>query len=484
MKQLTFGISKKIILSFIVLITTLELFLVLYFVSYEKKALLQEMEERSKILLNSMETSCEYPLLIKDRKALAKIGEWVLTQKDMAYCEISDKTGALFEGGAKAAPNSREYALPVMVEKQGGSQEDLLLGGGGKAGEEEIGRIRLLVSLEGLAARLNSIKKIAALAALVILGAASVLISFWIEFLLGRPIARLAVGMRKVAAGALDCRVDIRTGDEIGALALAFNAMTGDLKVILSSIRDAANRITASSGQILAASRQQAETAKEQSAAVAETSAAASQGAASAEDIGKSIRLVSDAASRTLDGMARIKDSLAKTSALVAALGEKSRQIADITALIDDVADRTNLLAINASIEAALAGEQGRGFTVVASEIRKLSDSTARSTKDIAGLVEAIRREIAGSIAGMDKSVSSVDEDAHLAEETSAHAKEIAMGAAQQVSGARQIAEAMNGIDAAMKQVDSGSQQSQAAAKQLAQLAQELQALTGKFKLA
>jgi len=169
---------------------------------------------------------------------------------------------------------------------------------------------------------------------------------------------------------------------------------------------------------------------------------------------------------------------------MVTSLGERSQKIGKITELIDDIADQTNLLAVNASIEAARAGEQGKGFTVVADEIRKLSDSTAKSTKDITDLVELIQHEMTNSIMAMESSVKSVDEEAKLAQQTAERSKEIAMSANQQISGSKQISDAMLNIDEAMKQVAAGAQQSQAAVKQLTDLAKSLGALVGKFKVA
>jgi len=251
----------------------------------------------------------------------------------------------------------------------------------------------------------------------------------------------------------------------------------------INSLSNSTSQITSSSQEILAASQEQAAAAREQSSAVAETSTAAKELAVSAEEVGKSIKRVAEASGHALVGMAKIKESITKTNLLINALGEKSQKIGKITDLIDDVADQTNLLAVNASIEAARAGEQGRGFTVVADEIRKLSDSTAKSTKDITALVELIQHEMTNSIMSMEQSVSSVDQEARLAQETAESAKEIAMSASQQISGSKQIADAMLNIDEAMKQVTAGAQQTQVAVKQLTGLAGEIKGLTDRFTL-
>jgi len=243
---------------------------------------------------------------------------------------------------------------------------------------------------------------------------------------------------------------------------------------IAGKIQNAVNQITSAGTEILAASQQQSASAREQSSAVAETTSAATELSKSAEQIGENIRRVAQIANHALAGMAKIKEGIGKTGEKITSLNEKSREIGKITELINDVADQTNLLAVNAAIEAARAGEQGRGFTVVADEIRKLADSTAKSTKDITALIEIIQHEMTNAIMSMEESVSNVNEEVKLSQESAESAKEISMSATQQVSGSKQIADAMANINDAMKEIASGAQQAQVAAKQLTELATEL----------
>ncbi|MBF0252963.1 MAG: methyl-accepting chemotaxis protein [Candidatus Omnitrophica bacterium] len=257
--------------------------------------------------------------------------------------------------------------------------------------------------------------------------------------------------------------------------------MLSNFKSIASKLKNYIQEITSSSSEILAAAQQQAAGAREQASAIAETSTSAKELSATSEQVGESINKVADAAKHAMDGMSKLKVSLKKTNDVITSLGEKSEKIGKITGLIDDIADQTNLLAVNASIEAARAGEYGRGFTVVADEIRKLSDSTAASTKEITDLVEIIQHEMTNSIVSMEESVKNVEEETSLAHETSDRSREISMSANQQLSGSRQIAEAMLSIDEAMKQVTASAKQSEVAVKSLSELAREMQLLADKM---
>ncbi|MFH1414367.1 MAG: CHASE3 domain-containing protein [Candidatus Omnitrophota bacterium] len=312
-----------------------------------------------------------------------------------------------------------------------------------------------------------------------------ILASIVITRTITKPIHLVVERVNEIAeaAGDLTNELSMVGSDEIGQLAKAFNKLLTGLRTIIWQIRDSSERMNSACGEILAASQVQATGAGEQSTAVAETTTAAKQLATTSEQVGESIRRVSQVANHALVGMARIKDTISKTGDLINSLGEKSQKIGKITDLIDDVADQTNLLAVNASIEAARAGEEGRGFTVVADEIRKLSDSTAKSTKEITSLIEVIQHEMSNAVISMEQSINSVDEEAKLAQQTTERAKEIAMSANQQISGSRQIAEAMTSLNTAMKEVVTSSEQTKGAVEELTELSSELKRLTAKFKL-
>lgn len=317
----------------------------------------------------------------------------------------------------------------------------------------------------------------------VIAGALIALLAFMAARSLSRPINELATVTLGVAQGDLTATVTVSGEDEVGILASSFGSMLKDLRHIVGKIQEATTQITSSSSEILAASQQQAASAREQASAVTETTSAATELSKGAEHIGESSKHVSLTSAHALAGMAKIREAIGKTGERLTSLSEKSQQIGKITGLINDIADQTNLLAVNAAIEAARAGEHGRGFSVVADEIRKLADSTGKSTKDITALVEIIQHDMSNAIISMEQSVGSVNEEARLTQESAESAKEIAMSATQQVLGTKQISEAMININTAMKEIAIGAQQAQVAAQQLATLSVDLRSMSERFKV-
>ena len=287
----------------------------------------------------------------------------------------------------------------------------------------------------------------------------------------------------EVSKGNLSKSIVIESRDAIGDLANTLNVMVENLRTILTNTIEAVRKIMEISRDMTIASHQQASGVNQQSTAIAAATSTAEELSKSAEMVGENIRNVIGVTEYAYKGMTKIKDLIGNASDKVNSLGESSQQISNITFLIDEIADQTNFLAINAAIEAARAGEHGKGFAVVSDEIRKLADSTADSVKDINDLIEVIRGEIVNTVAAMEESVQAVDEEIDLSRKSAKSAQEIAVSAAEQLDGARVIADTLTEINNAMQQMANTSRQANTMANELKGLAVDLEKISSKFNL-
>jgi len=196
-------------------------------------------------------------------------------------------------------------------------------------------------------------------------------------------------------------------------------------------------------------------------------------------------------------GMRRIANVVKKSAETVQALGRSSDQIGEIIGVIDDIADQTNLLALNAAIEAARAGEQGRGFAVVADEVRKLAERTTKATKEIASMIKTFQADTAGAVTSMSEGTRQVDEGIKLADQAGTSLQQIveisqkvtdmvaqiAAASEQQSSASEQISKNVEAITTVTAETASGTQQIARAAEDLNRLTENLQEYLSMFKL-
>ncbi|MDR3625342.1 MAG: methyl-accepting chemotaxis protein [Ignavibacteriaceae bacterium] len=199
----------------------------------------------------------------------------------------------------------------------------------------------------------------------------------------------------------------------------------------------------------------------------------------------------------TIKGMVRISEVVKKSAETVEALGKSSDSIGEIIQVIDDIADQTNLLALNAAIEAARAGEQGRGFAVVADEVRKLAERTTKATKEIAGMIKQIQKDTVDAVSSMHEGRVEVDKGKLMADKAGEVLKDIitesqkvtdiaalvAVASEQQSASAEQISKNIESISAVTQQSASGSHEIARSAEDLNNLTQKLEQLINHFKI-
>ena len=259
-------------------------------------------------------------------------------------------------------------------------------------------------------------------------------------------IRALREGSARLASGDLTARIELTAKDELRFVASSFNEMAEAMRTLIGHIKsnsdqvaDSAHTLAAATGQIRVASQNQSDAASSMAAAVEQMTVGIEQ---IADNAGKADSLANRSGELSLEGgklvgsvvaeISEIAKSVADSARSVEELGERSGQIGTIVAVISGIAAQTNLLALNAAIEAARAGEHGRGFAVVADEVRKLAERTAKSTEEIGAMANAIQEGTQMAVKSMEMGVVRVNDGVMRARQSGEAMDEI-YGAAQQV---------------------------------------------------
>jgi methyl-accepting chemotaxis protein len=334
--------------------------------------------------------------------------------------------------------------------------------------------------------------------------------------ILGRKIsaavASTLVRAEAIAQGDLtSSEVALAGRDETDDLNSAMNKMQSSLTKVVESILSSTEHLASASQQISAAAAQQSagmETQKDQtrqvasamqemSSTIVQISENSNKAAESARKASETARVGGKVVEETLEKMREIASSVGDTAKKVAALGKSSDQIGQIIGVIDDIADQTNLLALNAAIEAARAGEQGRGFAVVADEVRKLAERTSKATKEIASMIQSIQSETKSAVDAMETGTkqveagvetttlagASLEEIISAAEQVGDMVAQIATAATQQSSATEEVNANIEQIAKITAETAEGAQQSAKACHDLSSLALDLQNVVSRFRL-
>jgi methyl-accepting chemotaxis protein len=342
-----------------------------------------------------------------------------------------------------------------------------------------------------------------------------VVVGITVPLFLIRSIAKslntITESVKQVAEGNLTQRVALGTQDELAQLGDWFNQSIDSLHGIISQtaqtaeqVASAATQVSSTSEEIAAGSEQTATQANTVAAATEEMSTTVTQIAQNCVEAAREAGAATQATNQgrqvvqqTINGMNQITARVQESAKTIQGLNQNAEKIGEVVNVINDIADQTNLLALNAAIEAARAGEQGRGFAVVADEVRKLAESTAQSTKEIAAMVKAIQTETQNAVTSMTRGVEGVQSGTHLATQAGAALdtitqqiakvtdmiRQVATAAEQQTSTTAEITSNIQQIASVTRQSTTGAQQSAQAANTLAELSTHLQQLIGQFKL-
>ena len=328
-----------------------------------------------------------------------------------------------------------------------------------------------------------------------------------------KPLAKMSEISRDIAKGEGDLtkRVPAEGNDEIAQMGRYFNEFIEKLQQMIKKVAHVTDKVASASVELSATAEeiskgtdtltsrasQTAAAVEEMNATVGQVAQNSGKAASLAQDTVKTAQDGGTVVSSTISGMQQLSEAVSNSATIISDLGKSSDQIGEIVRTIEDIADQTNLLALNAAIEAARAGEQGRGFAVVADEVRKLAERTTKATKEIGDMIRQIQHDTRGAVdsmqqgtqkvtAGVDlvnKTGEALSQIVRMVSESADMIRQIAVASEEQSVATQQIASDIENVAKVTKESSSGAHESAKASQDLSQLAVELQGIVGGFKI-
>ena len=365
--------------------------------------------------------------------------------------------------------------------------------------------------LQEIAAAITS-AKIRMLASFIATLLFTVVCAYYLLRGITRPLSQLNEIVDVMRAGDFSRRLTLERHDEFHVLAEGFNRMTDELTALVGQVQKSSTQVNTSVTEIAATTKQQQATASEIAATTTEIGATSREISATSRELVRTMGEVSEVTERSAalagsgqtglsnmeETMGRVMEAAASINTKLAVLNEKAGNINQVVTTITKVADQTNLLSLNAAIEAEKAGEYGRGFAVVATEIRRLADQTAVATYDIEQMVKDIQSAVAAGVMGMDKFSEEVRRGMQEIQQVGGQLSEIIQqvqalaprvesvneGMQAQATGAEQISQSLTQLTVAARQTVDSLSQSSLAIGELNQVSSGLRNGVSRFKLA
>jgi len=313
----------------------------------------------------------------------------------------------------------------------------------------------------------------------------------------------------KIATG--DLRVNLQLQSDSDVLGKALASMVKNLREMTREVSEGVKVLTTSASEILAGTTQVAAGATETATAMAQTATTVEEVKQTAILANQKARLVADTAQKaaqisqagrksvedTMEGIERIREQMGQIAESIVRLSEQGQAIGEIIATVNDLSEQSNLLAVNAAIEAAKAGEHGRGFAVVAQEVKSLAEQSKQATAQVRSILGDIQKATSSAVLSTEQGTKAVDAGVRQSQETgeairqltesiaesAQSANQIAVSAQQQLAGMDQLAQATESIKVATAQNLDSTRQTETAARNLHQLGQKLEQLVGRYSI-
>jgi len=353
--------------------------------------------------------------------------------------------------------------------------------------------------------------KISIFIALIISLISATIIAYLITRSITMPLYKAVEVNKSIANGNLSVEVIVDRKDEIGQLNESAKHMVENLRKIITHLAATSDQVASAATELHSTSEQMATASEEVAAQAGTVATAGEEMAATSGDIAQNCNMAADGSKRasvkasegaevvkkTVDVMGRIANKVQSSAKTVESLGERSDQIGEIVSTIEDIADQTNLLALNAAIEAARAGEQGRGFAVVADEVRALAERTTKATKEISNMIKSIQKETKSAVLVMEEGVLEVATGTDEAAKSGAALQEIldqindvnmqvsqiATAAEEQTATTSEISNNIHQMSEVVQQTARGAMDTSESARGLSLLADDLKGIVSQFKL-
>jgi methyl-accepting chemotaxis protein len=453
----------------------------------------------------------------RSQEALEKLNKEMATYQKMVDSGDEKKAFKEFSEALPLYQAETPKIMALALENKDAEAADLVRGASSKHFNAALkglqktteAQVKEVVSTTKEAVQVSASTRTGVMVALAVCMVFGLLEAVVIARLMSAPLREMARKAEQIADGNLNITIESNSRDEVGQLAAAFGTMTRNLKDLIGRLSDTSSRLSSASNELKSTAVQISVGTEEVAAQAGTVAVASEEMAATSSDIANNCNLAADSArqaastteqgfnvvAKTVAGMRKRGDEARVNAQNIASLGQRSDQIGVIVATIEDIADQTNLLALNAAIEAARAGEQGRGFAVVADEVRALAERTTRATREIGEMIRAIQQETGLAIVSMEAGVKGTEQAVTDAAElesalhaildqvnsVSMQVSQIATAAEQQTATTSEITNNINMITEVVQETSRGAQESAESASGLSSRADELQQLIARF---